>query len=114
MGCSDSLNRPKLTDEQIKNGSDEKLAGREAMLCAILKQLEINYMHSDGDLVNFYDFIKSAEKNSDLELANGANIESFYRAHFRRDKERLAQKLKEMFSSHERQMISEMVEGGMI
>ncbi len=38
----------------------------EEMLCAILKQLEINYKSKDGSLLYFHKFLDSAEENGKL------------------------------------------------
>ncbi len=101
--------------------AEKKSAEREAMLCAILKQLETNYISKDGkmcyfifNLAGFCEFLNSAEQNGELKPSDYPNIKSFFKKHVSNDKEKLAKKLKETFSAHERQMISEMVEGGII
>ena len=91
---------PVETPEEVAYRYENQINELEAILCAVLTQLELETPQDDFD-----EFIESAEKSGRV------NIKSFITKHRKVDEERLEEELQSKFSEHELETIKRMYKG---
>ena len=91
---------PEETPAQVAYRYQNEINELEAILCAVLTQLELETPQDDFD-----EFIESAEKSGRV------NIRSFINKHRKVDEERLKEELQSKFSEHELETIKRMYKG---
>ena len=99
---------PKETVYTVTARYKDKVNKLEAMLCAILTELELHSVRNSGTLDDFNQFIKKTEESGQV------NIRDFINKHKKEDEDRLQKELSSKFSKHELEQIKRMYEKGEI
>lgn len=96
---------PVETPDQVAYRYQNEINKLEAILCAVLTQLELKHMKAHGNLCKFDEFIQEAEKSGQV------NIRNFITKHKKDDEDRLIKELQSKFSEHELETIKRMYKG---